>query len=102
MSLSELRADRSCQRRTNWRFDVDPKLVRVLTEALDQLGYAGQLVNDRLLIFRGPHPKLQVLCVLATGRVQLRVHPTVPETERRLTAEGLYVSLCRSLLRLAS
>lgn len=97
MSFTPLRADRSCQRRTNWRFDLDPALIEMLSEALVRLGYTAQRVADRLLIFRAAHPKLQVLCVLESGRVQLRVHPTVPEMERRATAEALYANLCRCL-----
>jgi hypothetical protein len=44
----------------------------------------------------------EIALVVRTGRVQIRVHYTVPEAERRQAAERVFVALVRATLGVRS
>ena len=99
VSLS-LTREVSCIRSLAWRCD--------LPIAGDWRALAGELMAAGLT----PRPTLgglyrfgsatgdEIMLVAATGRVQFRVHYTVPEHERRFAAERLFQVLVYALRRL--
>ena len=89
----------SCIRSLAWRCD--------LPVATDWAALAGELAAAGLIpratpggLFRfGTVTGDEVLLVAATGRVQFRVHYTVPHHERKFAAERLFQILVYALLR---
>lgn len=90
----------SCIRSLAWRCD--------LPVATDWNALVGELVTAGLVpgstlggLYRfGSASGDEVMLVAATGRVQFRVHYTVPEHERRFAAERLFQILVYALLKL--
>jgi len=90
----------TCIRSLAWRCD--------LPVATDWAALAGELVAAGLIpraapggLFRfGTAIGDEILLVAATGRVQFRVHYTVPHHERKFAAERLFQTLVYTLFRL--
>lgn len=99
MSL-ELSREVTCIRSMAWRCDLPPGLNwAALVEQLQTFGLSSaQAVRGlhRMVNERGD----EVIIVAASGRVQLRVHYTVPEEQRRFAAERLFQYLVYSLRRI--
>jgi hypothetical protein len=90
----------SCIRSLAWRCDLP---VSTPWEALAGELAAGGLIPRTTLgnLFRfSSATGGEVLLVAASGRVQFRVHYTVPQHERRFAAERLFQLLVEALLRL--
>jgi hypothetical protein len=90
----------TCIRSMAWRCDLPPNLD---WEGLSQQLVAAELT--KLPAMRGLSRFVnaggdEVVLVTASGRVQLRVHYTVPEQERRFAAERLFQVLVYALRRL--
>jgi len=89
----------TCIRSLAWRCD--------LPTAIDWTALAGELATAGLTprptpagLFRfGTAGGDEILLVAATGRVQLRVHYTVPHHERKFAAERLFQILVHALVR---
>ena len=93
MTMAPLIMDSACCRQLNWRTDV-PKSV-------DPDGFEAQLAKQGWTN-RCHHPALRVLShalghevawVVSSGRMQIRIHVTVEESERRGRALELYAGL---------
>jgi hypothetical protein len=90
----------TCIRSLAWRCD--------LPAAIDWPALAGELATAGLTpratpagLFRfGTAIGDEILLVAATGRVQFRVHYTVPHHERKFAAERLFQILVHALVRL--
>lgn len=99
MSL-ELAREVTCIRSMAWRCDLPTGLNwAALVEQLQTFGLQpAQAVRGlhRVVNERGD----EVIIVAASGRVQLRVHYTVPEDQRRFAAERLFQYLVYSLRRI--
>ena len=99
MSL-ELSREVTCIRSMAWRCDLPPELnwsalvEQMLTFGLTQEKAVRGLI--RLMNARGD----EVIFVAASGRVQIRVHYTVPEDQRRFAAERLFQHLVYALRRI--
>ncbi len=83
----------SCIRSLAWRCDLPvatdwPRLVAALVAA----GLAVQPASRGLHRLATPDGD-EILLVPGTGRVQLRVHYTIPEHDRRFAAERLFQRL---------
>jgi hypothetical protein len=90
----------TCIRSLAWRCDLPittdwSALGRELTAA----GLAPRATLGGLLRFESAS-KAEVLLVATSGRVQLRVHYTVPQPERKFAAERLFQLLVHALRRL--
>ncbi len=98
--MTPLRPDSACCRQLNWRADlpggIDPESLEAL---LAKQGW----------INRCYHPALKVLShaqgheaawVVSSGRIQLRVHITVEESERQARAFELYAGFKDCLAKL--
>lgn len=88
----------TCIRALAWRCDLPVTSDwSALAAALEAAGLVPLRAVSGLLRFRSPTGD-EILMVVATGRVQLRVHYTVPAHERRLAAERLVQILVRAWL----
>ncbi len=88
--MTPLRPDSACCRQLNWRSDLPVSIDAVALETL---------LSERGWTHRCRYPALKVLrhaqgheaaWVVASGRLQLRVHVTVEESQRRARATELY------------
>jgi hypothetical protein len=99
MSL-ELSREVTCIRSMAWRCDLPPELdwpalvEQLLTFGLERQNAVRGLI--RLVNQRGD----EVIFVAASGRVQIRVHYTVAEDQRRFAAERLFQYLVYALRRI--
>lgn len=91
-----LSRDHTCVRGMNWRFDLPPHLVDALIKALLGLGYQQRPGPAALPALRSPEGH-QIMLVRSTGRAQIRVDYTVPETLRRFAAEAIFATVIRAL-----
>jgi hypothetical protein len=99
MSLT-LSREVTCIRSLAWRCDVPAQLHwDGLCAELQALGLAALPATRGLLRF-GTERGDEIVVVSRSGRVQLRVHYTVPEEERRFAAERLFQLLVTALRRL--
>lgn len=99
VSLS-LTREVSCIRSLAWRCDLPVATGwSALAGELTQAGLVPRATLGGLYRF-GSATGDEVLLVTATGRVQFRVHYTVPQHERRFAAERLFRLLVHALLRL--
>ena len=89
----------SCIRSLAWRCDL-PNTTdwRALAAALEAAGLSPCAPVGTMLRFSSPTQD-ELALVPITGRVQLRVHYTVPEHERRFAAERLFQLLVYALRR---
>ncbi|HRC56598.1 MAG TPA: hypothetical protein PKU97_11785 [Kofleriaceae bacterium] len=100
MSL-ELSREVTCIRSMAWRCDLPSQLnwpalvAQMLTFDLTQQQAAVKGLT-RLVSPRGD----EIIFVAASGRVQIRVHYTVPEEQRRFVAERLFQHLVYALRRI--
>lgn len=95
----KLRREHSCIRGLVFAVEPStPAFAARVVDALERLGWrpAGPALGE-LRTFVGEADGTTVLCVPSTGRVQLRVAYTVPETERRWAAERTFVELVRAV-----
>jgi hypothetical protein len=97
-SLPVLTRDHACVRGMNWRFDLPPAAVEATLNALPSAGFLPCPSPDTLPSFESPEGH-RVLLVRRTGRAQIRVSYTVPESERRLAAEAVFTAILRALPR---
>jgi hypothetical protein len=89
----------SCIRSLAWRCDLPLATDwRALAAALAATGLV-PLPTVRGLHRFGADSGDEILVVAATGRLQLRVHYTVPEHDRRFAAERLLQRVVYSLIR---
>ena len=100
--MTPLRLDSSCCRQLNWRTDVP--------DGVDPDGLE-TLLAKRGWTNRCHHPALKVLShvqghevawVVGSGRMQLRIHVTIEESERRGRALELYAGFQDCLRRLTA
>jgi hypothetical protein len=90
----------TCIRSLAWRCDLPAELPwERLKDELVASGLTSKSAVRGLLRYANPGDDELVL-VPASGRVQLRVHYTVPEHERRFAAERLFQTLVYALRRL--
>lgn len=91
--LTPLRLDSACCRELNWRTDLPPKLRPAPVEAcLGERGWTSRSCHPVLRVLRHPEGH-EMAWVVDSGRVQIRVHVTVPQGQRRGRAAGLYDEL---------
>lgn len=89
----------SCIRSLAWRTDLPSATDwRALGAALETAGLARRAPVGTMQRFASPAGH-EIALVPATGRVQFRVHYTIPEHERRFAAERLFQLLVHALLR---
>jgi hypothetical protein len=90
----------TCIRSMAWRCDLPANLDwDRLFEQLQASGLSGVPAAKGLARFANAGGD-ELVMVRASGRVQLRVHYTVPEENRRFTAEKLFQLLVYALRRL--
>jgi hypothetical protein len=90
----------TCIRSLAWRCDLPVQLPwERLKDELAASGLTSRPAVRGLVRYANPTEDELVL-VPASGRVQLRVHYTVPEQERRFAAERLFQTLVYALRRL--
>ncbi len=99
MSL-ELSREVTCIRSMAWRCDLPPELHwSSLVEQMQSFGLTQQTAVRgliRMVSARGD----EIIFVTASGRVQIRVHYTVPEDQRRFAAERLFQHLVYALRKI--
>jgi len=89
----------SCIRSLAWRTDLPAATDwRALGAALEARGLVRRPPVGAMLRFASAAGD-ELAAIPATGRIQLRVHYTVPEHERRFAAERLFQLLVHALLR---
>lgn len=99
VSLS-LTREITCIRSLAWRCDLPAAIAwSALAGELAAGGLAPRATLGGLYRFSSTTGD-EVLLVAATGRVQFRVHYTVPQHERRFAAERLFRLLVHALRRL--
>lgn len=92
-TLTPLRLDSACCRDLNWRTDLPPGVRPAPVEAcLGERGWTARSHHGVLRVLRHPEGH-EMAWVVDSGRVQIRVHVTVPQGERRGRAAGLYGEL---------
>lgn len=90
----------TCIRSLAWRCDLPAATPwRALAGELVAAGLHPRATSGGLFRF-GAATGDEVVMVAGTGRVQLRVHYTVPIHERRFAAERLFQLVVKALLRL--
>ena len=88
----------TCLRALAWRCDLPPEAdLDALAAALVAAGLTRQPTVRGLHRFVAPSGD-EILVVVASRRVQFRVHYTVPEHERRFAAERLFQRVVYALL----
>ncbi len=99
--MTPLRPDSACCRQLNWRTDLPRDLDPARFEALlAARGWTRRCRHPALKVLRHAEGH-EVAWVPASGRVQLRVHVTVAEPERRSRALEIHAGLERCLRALA-
>ncbi len=95
-----LTREATCIRSLAWRCDLPVQLSWARLQ--DELVVSGLVSRPtvRGLVRYANVTQDELVLVPASGRVQLRVHYTVPEQERRFVAEMLFQTLVYALRRL--
>lgn len=89
LATEALRRDSACCRDLNWRTDLPPAITPAPVEKrLGRHGWVSRAAHPALRVLRHPEGH-EIAWVLDSGRVQIRVHVTVPRDERRRQAENL-------------
>ncbi len=97
----QLEREVTCLRSLNWRCDLLPGRGPLVLEHLLRNGWSAIPGPPGLSVIR--HADLhEIALVVRSGRVQIRVHYTVPEAERRQAAERVFVALVRATLGVSS
>jgi hypothetical protein len=99
----QLEREVTCLRSLTWRCDLPPDLAPRVLDRLLAEGWGTVHGSPGLSVIRSAELH-EIVLVLRSGRVQIRVHYTVPEDERRHAAERVFVALVRAACdpRLAS
>lgn len=99
--MTPLRPDSACCRQLNWRVDVPANIDPARFETLlAEQGWTNRCHHPALRVLSHAQGH-EVAWVLASGRMQLRIHVTVDEARRRDRALELYVGFQDCLGRLA-
>lgn len=98
--MTPLRPDSACCRQLNWRTDLPPEIDPEGLEALlAEQGWSNRCHHPGLKVLSHEHGH-EAAWVMASGRVQLRIHVTVEESERHDRALEIYGDFQDCLTRL--
>ena len=92
-AVTALTRDSGCCRSLNWRCDLAVGIAGDRVERqLVQHGYVSRCRHANFKVFRHPEGH-EMAWVLSTGRVQIRVYPTIEEARRPQVAKSLHGEL---------
>jgi hypothetical protein len=96
--VAPLTREVTCIRSLAWRVDLEPTQdFDALSRELCARGFATAVSIAAMRKWTTPEGH-EIVIVSRTGRAQIRVHYTIPEEQRRFTAERLYVVLVAAVM----